>query len=431
MRILFVGSGGREHAFAWKVNQSRKCSSIFATGANPGIAQLKKFKGNVDISPMALDDLANFAIREQIDLTIVGPEAPLIAGICDVFRENGLSIFGPSKAAAQIEGSKIFSRLLTQKYDIPHADFRVCRSAEEATDYVTKYYRENPGKNVVVKHPGQALGKGALPCSCLNDALRAIDFIMVQKAFGETPDGILIEERLVGQEASIIVLTDGEDIVPIVSVKDRKRIGINGTGDLGPMTGGMGGNAPIIKGLEASYAHAISTLVIPTLTAMQLEGCPFSGFFYTGVMFTDRGPKIIEHNCRGGDPETQISLPLLNTDLLEMILEIKKGRLTRIKPSWKNECSIGVVLASGGYPGPYEKGKVITGLDEAEQIEGIHIFHAGTERRGNDLVTSGGRVLAVIATGEGYETTTEKVYQAVEKIHFEGMYYRDDIGRTI
>ncbi len=416
MKILVVGGGGREHALAWKLAQSDKVSKVYGAPGNPGIAQIGEC---VDVSPTEVEKLADFAQKEGINLTVVGPEAPLVAGIVDEFEKRGLKIFGPSKAAARLEGSKAFSKEMMKKYGVPTADFKVFSSPEEAKEYVRK-----KGAPIVVKADGLAAGKGVVVAQTVEEAIEAIERIMVEKVFGSAGDRVVIEECLFGEEASYLVITDGERFIPLATAQDHKAVF---DGDKGPNTGGMGAYSPAPVLSEELEREVQEKVIKPILRGMKEEGHPFRGVLYAGLMITEDGVKVLEFNVRFGDPEAQAILRRLDSDLFEVCMSVAEGKLVD-ELKWKEETSICVVLASKGYPGKYEKGKVITGIEEAEKIPTVVVFHAGTKVENGKLVTNGGRVLNVTALGRDIVEARERVYKAVEKIHFEGMHYRRDIG---
>ncbi len=416
MKVLIVGSGGREHALAWKVAQSKKVEKVYGAPGNPGIAQIGEC---VDIKPTEVEKLADFAEREGIDLTIVGPEAPLVAGITDEFEKRGLKVFGPSKAAAQLEGSKAFAKEMMKKYGVPTAGFEVFDDPEKAKEYIRKV-----GAPIVVKADGLAAGKGVVVAQTVDEAIEAVDRIMVEKVFGEAGNRVVVEECLKGEEASYLVITDGERFVPLATAQDHKAVF---DGDRGPNTGGMGAYspAPVLSGeMEKEVQEKV---IKPILKGMAEEGMPFKGILYAGLMITEEGPKVLEFNVRFGDPEAQAILRRLEDDLVDVALSAVEGRLVE-ELHWKPETSICVVLASKGYPGKYEKGKVITGIEEAEKVPTVAVFHAGTAVKDGKLVTNGGRVLNVTALGKDIVEARERVYEAVKRIHFDGMHYRTDIG---
>ncbi|RKQ63861.1 phosphoribosylamine--glycine ligase [Thermovibrio guaymasensis] len=416
MKVLVVGSGGREHALAWKLAQSGKVSKVYGAPGNPGIAQIGQC---IDIPVTEIKALADFAEKEGIDLTVVGPEAPLVAGIVDEFESRGLKIFGPSKQAARLEGSKAFAKEMMKKYGVPTADFKVFSNPEEAKRYV-----EEKGAPIVVKADGLAAGKGVVVAKSVEEAIKAIEKIMVEKVFGSAGDKVVIEDCLFGEEASYLVITDGKRFIPLATAQDHKAVF---DGDKGPNTGGMGAYSPAPVLSEELEREVQERVIKPILKGMRKEGHPFKGVLYAGLMVTDEGVKVLEFNVRFGDPEAQAILRRLDSDLFEVCMSVSEGKLVD-ELKWKPETSICVVLASKGYPGKYEKGKVITGIEEAEKIPTVVVFHAGTKIENGKLVTNGGRVLNVTALGKDIFEARERVYRAVEKIHFEGMHYRKDIG---
>lgn len=416
MKVLIVGGGGREHALAWKVAQSEKVEKVYGAPGNPGIAQIGEC---VDIKATDIEKLAQFAEKEGVDLTIVGPEAPLVAGITDEFEKRGLKVFGPSKAAAQLEGSKAFAKEMMKKYGVPTADFQIFDNPEKAKEYVKKV-----GAPIVVKADGLAAGKGVVVAQNVDEAIEAIEKIMVEKVFGDAGNRVVIEECLKGEEASYLVITDGERFVPLATAQDHKAVF---DGDKGPNTGGMGAYSPapvLSKEMEREVQEKV---IKPILRGMAKEGMPFRGILYAGLMITEEGPKVLEFNVRFGDPEAQAILRRLEDDLVDVALSAVEGRLVK-ELHWKPETSICVVLASKGYPGKYEKGKVITGIEEAEKVPTVVVFHAGTAVKDGKLVTNGGRVLNVTALGKDIVEARERAYEAVKRIKFEGMHYRTDIG---
>ncbi len=416
MKVLIVGSGGREHALAWKVAQSEKVGKVYGAPGNPGIAQIGEC---VDIKPTEIEKLADFAEREGIDLTIVGPEAPLVAGITDEFEKRGLKVFGPSKAAAQLEGSKAFAKKMMKKYGVPTAEFQVFDDPEKAKEYIRKV-----GAPIVVKADGLAAGKGVVVAQTVDEAIEAVDRIMVEKVFGEAGNRVVVEECLKGEEASYLVITDGERFVPLATAQDHKAVF---DGDRGPNTGGMGAYSPAPVLSPEMEKEVQEKVIKPILKGMAKEGMPFKGILYAGLMITEEGPKVLEFNVRFGDPEAQAILRRLEDNLVDVALSVVEGKLVG-ELHWRPETSICVVLASKGYPGKYEKGKVITGIEEAEKIPTVVVFHAGTAVKDGKLVTNGGRVLNVTALGKDIVEARERVYEAVERIHFDGMHYRTDIG---
>ena len=417
MKILVVGGGGREHTLVWKIAQSTEVGRIYAAPGNPGMAQLAEC---VDIGADDMDKLLAFAIRERIDLTVVGPEVPLALGIVDRFEERGLKIFGPSGKAAELESSKGFSKDLMAKYGIPTARYGRFTSSEEAVRYV----REQ-GAPIVVKADGLAAGKGVLICRTQAEALEAVRTIMEDQAFGAAGQEVVVEEFLEGEEASILALTDGETILPLVASQDHKAIF---DGDGGPNTGGMGAYAPAPVVTEAVLERVMEQVLRPAVDGMAKEGRLYKGVLYAGLMIKDEKLKVVEFNCRFGDPESQVVLPLLKTDLVALMMAVAEGRLGEMKLQESDDAAVCVVMASGGYPGSYEKGKRITGLEAARDMDDVVVFHAGTAERDGAIVTDGGRVLGVTAVGADIGCAIDRAYEAVGKIHFEGAYYRKDIG---
>jgi phosphoribosylamine--glycine ligase len=416
MKILVIGKGGREHALAWKLSQSSGVEKIYCAPGNAGIAQI------AEVIPIPLDNLsslADFAAEKKIDLTVVGPELPLTLGIVDVFEEKGLRIFGPDKAAAEIEGSKAFAKDFMQRYHIPTASFRIFSSPGDALDFVS-----SASYPVVIKADGLAAGKGTIIVSSPDEAKSAVENIMVEKVFGEAGERLVIEEFLEGEEVTVMALTDGERIIPMVSAQDHKRIY---DGDKGPNTGGMGAFAPTHVIPDKMMKRITEEVLEPTIQGLAEMGRLYKGVLYTGLIVTDRGPKVLEYNCRFGDPETQAVLPLLESDLVEIFSDIADGYLNIDQIKWKDQSCVCIVLASRGYPGAVEKGDVIEGLDEVTEKDCV-IFHAGTTWRDNKIVTNGGRVLGVTAVNHTLKGAISKAYDAVSLINFDGMQYRHDIG---
>jgi phosphoribosylamine--glycine ligase len=417
MKVLVVGGGGREHALVWKVSQSPRVRKIYAAPGNAGMAQLAEC---VPIKAEDIPGLLAFAKKQAIDLAIVGPEGPLSMGIVDEFAKAGLRIFGPSGKAAVIEASKQFSKDLMKKYHIPSAEYGVFtdRAAAEA------YVREK-GAPIVVKADGLAAGKGVVVAETVEEALKALDLIMSQKAFGKAGDRVVIEECLKGEEASFMAFTDGQTVVPMASSQDHKRVF---DGDKGPNTGGMGAYSPapiVTKKLERKI---METIMVPTVRAMEKEGRLFKGVLYAGVMINEGEAKVLEFNARFGDPETQPVMSRLDTDLIAIIEAIVNGTLSKIEIAWKADSAVCVVMASGGYPGNYERGKEITGLDKAATRENVMVFHSGTSQKNGKIVTDGGRVLGVTGLGSVVAAAIDNAYAAVRDINFEGAHYRRDIG---
>ncbi len=421
MNILVIGSGGREHALCWKLKQSPLCTRLFCAPGNAGIGQIAEL---VPINAAAIDEMVSFAMSNHIDLTVVGPEQPLTRGIVDLFEERGLRIFGPSRAAAELEGSKVFAKHFMKKYHIPTAEFRTFSAAERFD--AERYINEVPAP-VVVKASGLAAGKGVTVCESKEQALEVLGLMLDTRAFGEAGLNVVIEEFLVGEEASVLVITDGKEFVILTPAQDHKRILDN---DLGKNTGGMGAYAPAPVMTAEMIEKVKHSIILPTLIGMAKEGTPFKGCLYVGLMVTATGPKVVEYNCRFGDPETQVILPLLADDLAEIMINAIEGKMKR-SVRLRSNSAVCVVIASRGYPDDYETGKTIIGMEAAGAEEDVIIFHAGTKRTDEGIVTSGGRVLGVTAIGpqDNPETTIDKAYRAVEKITFDGAYYRSDIGK--
>lgn len=416
MNLLVIGSGGREHALVSKLKENVDVRKIYCVPGNPGIAEIAEC---VEMDIMDNAALVAFAKTHQIKLTVVGPEMPLSNGIVDVFQTNGLACFGPTQAAARIESSKTFAKHLMEKYDIPTAKFAVFNDAD-----IAKTYIKDQGAPVVVKADGLAAGKGVVVAMTIKEALAAVDMIMCDGAFGQAGSQVVIEEFLMGEEASILAFTDGKTIIPMVAAQDHKRVYDQ---DQGPNTGGMGAYAPAPVITPSISEQVMREVLEPTIHAMASEGCPYCGCLYAGLIITEDGPKVIEFNARFGDPETQVVLPLLDSDLVTIMQACIEGTLGDLSVTWKNEAAVCVVLASGGYPGKYNKGDIITGIDEAEQ-QGSHVFHAGTASHENQVVTNGGRVLGVTATASDIKQGVAKAYQAIAKIKFKDMHYRKDIA---
>lgn len=421
MNVLVIGSGGREHALAWKLRQSPKVTKLFCAPGNAGIEQ---FAECVPIKATEIEKLLKFALKEKVDLTVVGPEQPLVGGIVDSFENNGLAIFGPSKLAAEIEGSKVFAKHFMKKYNIPTANFRTFDAAhmKEADEWINQL-----SPPLVVKADGLAAGKGVTICESREKALQAVEAMMKEKIFGDAGVNVVIEECLTGEEVSILALTDGTEFVLLPPSQDHKRIFDN---DQGKNTGGMGAYAPV-PFVKLSMLETIKrTIIRPTIQGLAKEGRTYKGCLYAGLMLTDNGPKVIEFNCRFGDPETQVVLPLIDADVFDVMMQICSGKLSTKKISWKNQSAVCVVLASGGYPDEYQTGKEIIGLETINDPDVI-IFHAGTKKEKKTIMTNGGRVVGVTALGpkDDLESVIDKAYRTVEKITFDGAYYRSDIGK--
>jgi phosphoribosylamine--glycine ligase len=418
MKVLIVGGGGREHALAWKIRKSRFVSKVYCAPGNAGIATVAKCK---KIQATDIDGLLAFVKRKNIELTIVGPEQPLAMGIVDRFEEEGLKIFGPSKEAAKIEASKVFAKRLMEKYRIPTARSQSFTDLGEARKYI-----KETGGPLVVKVDGLAAGKGAFPCDDELQALEAIDFIE-KGLFEKSGSRILIEEYLNGEEASILAFSDGRHIIPLESAQDHKRAFDN---DKGPNTGGMGAYSPAPVVTDDIASRVYDEILVPTIRGMASEGTPYKGILYAGLMITEEGPKVIEFNCRFGDPEAQAVIPRMATDLVRPMMACCDGTLDKVKFRWsKNKC-VCVVVASGGYPGSYGKGHEIKGLNKIENMDGIITFHAGTVRdEAGNLITNGGRVLGICGLGPSIKDSIKTTYKAVRKVKFEDSFHRKDIGR--
>ncbi len=423
MRILVVGGGGREHALVWKIAQSPLVDRLFCAPGNAGIAQLAEC---ASIPPTNLDKLADFAAAQRVDLTVVGPEAPLIAGIVDRFESRGLPIFGPSPDPAQIEGSKSFAKKLMQTSGIPTAQFWVCDSSNVARARIHDYYQLNgPQARIVVKADGLAAGKGVVVADSEAQAYEALDWIMVERIFGAAGDKVVIEECLMGEEVSMMAITDGDAIVPLLPSQDHKRIL---DGDRGPNTGGMGAYSPVPI-VTADFTHeVVNTIIAPAVEAIRDLGIPYRGVLYAGIMVTEQGPKCIEFNCRFGDPEIQAVLPLMESDLVPILQGVVDCTLEHAEISWRAGAAVCVVAASSGYPGSYETGKPITGLEGAAQLKDCLVFHAGTRIEAGRIVTDGGRVLNVTGLGSDVREAADRAYEGLSHIHFEGIHYRRDIA---
>lgn len=419
MRILLIGGGGREHALAWKLVQSPNVEKLYAAPGNPGMALLQKCEC-INLNVDDLEGVADYAEEKSIDLTVVGPEAPLVAGLADVFKRRGLPVFGPSKAAAQLEGSKAFSKELMAKYNIPTAFFKICEDIETAKAYV-----EEKGAPIVVKADGLAAGKGVVVAMTKQEALDAIDEMMGDHKFGAAGARVVLEEYMEGEEASLLAFTDGKTVVPMIAAQDHKRVF---DGDEGPNTGGMGTYAPAPVMTDILRLKATELVLKPVVAAMAKEGTPYQGCLYAGLMIKGDSVKVVEFNCRFGDPETQVVLPLLDGDLAEIMLACATGTLDKVEVAWHDKAAVCVVMASGGYPETYEKGKEITGLAAAEEDKDVVVFHAGTKEADGKIVTSGGRVLGVTAVDASIKAARDRAYAAVEKIAFEKNFYRKDIA---
>lgn len=419
MNILVIGGGGREHALAWKAAQSAKVDTVFVAPGNAGTAREPKLE-NVDLQVTDIDGLLAFAQQQQVALTIVGPEAPLVAGVVDTFNAAGLAIFGPTQAAAQLEGSKAFTKDFLARHRIPTADYATFTDIEPALAYV----REK-GAPIVVKADGLAAGKGVIVAQTLADAEAAIRDMLAGNAFGDAGSRVVIEEFLDGEEASFIVMVDGTHVLPFATSQDHKRAA---DGDQGPNTGGMGAYSPAPVVTDSVHQRIMDEVIMPTVDGMAKEGHPYTGFLYAGLMIdADGAPKVIEYNCRFGDPETQPIMLRLQSDLVSLCQAACIGELDSESISFDPRAAVGVVLAAGGYPGSYAKGEVISGLAEAAQQDG-KVFHAGTALQDDAVVTSGGRVLCATALGTNVTAAQQQAYSLIQHIHWPEMYYRTDIA---
>lgn len=421
MKILIVGSGGREHAIAWAVAKSKKVDKIYCAPGNAGISEYAEC---VNIGAMEFDQLVAFAKEKQIDLTIIGMDDPLVGGIVDAFEAEGLRVFGPRANAAIIEGSKAFSKDLMKKYNIPTAAYENFTSAQDALAYL-----ETAKMPIVLKASGLALGKGVLICNTLEEAKEGVKTLMLDKQFGTAGDTIVIEEFMTGREVSVLAFSDGKTIKCMTSAQDHKRAK---DGDQGLNTGGMGTFSPSPFYTKEVEEFCEKYIYQPTIDAMAKEGRPFVGVLFTGLMLTEDGPKVLEYNCRFGDPETQVVLPRMRNDIVEVFEACVDGTLDQIDLEFEDNAAVCVVLASDGYPQHYEKGFAITGIEEVNKLEGQHVFHAGSKFDENGtLVTNGGRVLGVTATGKDLVEARKKAYEATKLVNFANKYMRNDIGKAI
>ncbi len=417
MNVLVIGSGGREHALVWKMRQSKKVKKLYCAPGNAGVAQEAEC---VNIQPDNIDALLSFAKEKKIDLTVVGPELPLSLGIVDKFEETGLRVFGPTASAARLEYSKAFAKEMMAKCNIQTAAFKTFTSSHEAKEYI-----KEKGAPLVIKADGLAAGKGVVVAETVDEAINAVTDMMENRSFGDAGDKVVIEDCLKGEEASFMVFTDGTTIVPMVSAQDHKRVFDN---DKGPNTGGMGAYSPAPVVSDALAEKVIDEVFKPLLNGLKKEGIIYKGVLYAGLMIDDNQLNVLEFNCRFGDPEAQPILFRLKSDIIEIMEAIIDNKLSDITVEWEQEASVCIVIASKGYPGNYEKGRVIQGLDEAEEIKGIKVFHSGTAKKEDRIVTAGGRVLGVTASGRDINEAVATAYKAVEKIKFDGMHYRRDIA---
>ncbi len=419
MKILIVGSGGREHALAWKVKQSAKVEQVYVAPGNAGTA-LESGIENININVENISALVDFAQNEHIDLTLIGPEVPLVAGIVDAFNAAGLKCFGPTAAAAQLEGSKTFCKDFLARYHIPTAEYQTFTETSTAIDYIRQ-----KGAPIVVKADGLAAGKGVIVAQTEAEAIAAVEDMLAGNRFGDAGHRVVVEEFLTGQEASFIVIADGKTALPMATSQDHKA---RDNGDQGPNTGGMGAYSPAPIVTPEIHDRVMREVIQPTLDGMANEGHPYTGFLYAGLMIDSEGnAKVLEYNCRFGDPETQPIMMRLKSDLVDLCLSALDGSLTEKTTEWETQSALGVVLAAGGYPDDYAKGDVISGLPETEQ-PGLKVFHAGTRQQNGQTVTAGGRVLCACALGDDIEQAQKRAYELVDQIQWNQMYYRTDIG---
>lgn len=417
MNILVIGSGAREHTLVWKLSQSRMADKLYAVPGNPGMASLAECIEGVSITDN--DALVKVAQEKQVELVVVGPEVPLTNGAVDAFNAAGIKAFGPVQAAAEIEGSKAFSKGLMKKYSIPTAKYEVFTDAQSAKAYI-----QAEGAPIVIKADGLAAGKGVIVAMTLDEALDAIDEIMGDQAFGNAGSRVVVEEFMAGEEVSVLCFTDGKSIVPMVPSQDHKRVNDN---DEGPNTGGMGAYAPAPVGTPELLAQVQKEILEPTIKAMEQEGRLYKGCLYAGLMVTAQGPKVVEFNARFGDPETQVVLPLLESDLVEVMLACIDGRLAETEVKWSDGAAVCIVMAAGGYPKSYNKGDEITGLETVE-ADGNIVFHAGTSSKDGKIFTNGGRVLGIVAKADGIKPAVDAAYASVDKVSFKDAHFRHDIA---
>ncbi len=424
MKVLVVGGGGREHTLVWKIARSARVEKVFCAPGNAGVPECVAQGGpseNVPVKAEDMEGLLGFAKEKGIDLTVVGPEAPLTMGITDLFEKSGLKVFGTSGAAAELEGSKVFAKDLMKKYGIPTAKYESFSSADDARSFI-----KETGAPVVVKADGLAAGKGVILCDTIEQANDAVAEIMEKRAFGDAGDRVVVEELLTGEEASFLAFTDGETVLPMASSQDHKAIY---DGDKGPNTGGMGAYSPAPVVTDELFEKIMKRVMIPTVEAMKKEGRPYKGVLYAGLMIKDGEAGVLEFNCRFGDPETQPLLFRMKSDLVDILEAVVEGKLEGRTIEWYPDPAVCVVMAAGGYPGKYGKGFEIKGIDEANRLPDTYVFHAGTAIKDGKVVTSGGRVLGVTARGKDVAAAIEAAYKAVDKIAWEGAYSRRDIGK--
>jgi phosphoribosylamine--glycine ligase len=417
MNVLLIGSGGREHAIAWKLAQSKNLDKLYTAPGNAGTGQCGE---NIPIAVTDIDNLINFARQNDVGLVVVGPEDPLAAGVVDAFEEAGIKAFGPSAGAAQLEADKAFAKQLMRSSAVSTAEGRIFDRFTDAKKYIA-----SRDEAVVVKAAGLAQGKGVIVCDDPADGILAAEKIMCDKIFGSAGDKIIVEEKLLGEEASILAFVDGHNIYVMETSQDHKPIG---DGDTGPNTGGMGAYSPAPVVTEEMMNRITREILVPVMDGMNRNGTPYKGVLYAGLMITSAGPRVLEFNVRFGDPETQPILMRLKSDLLEICLAVCEARLDEVTLEWDQRPAVCVVMASGGYPGDYEKGKKITGLETAGRLKDVVVFHAGTKKQNGDIITNGGRVLGVTALGERIADAKKRAYEAIEKIKFDGAYWRRDIA---
>jgi phosphoribosylamine--glycine ligase len=417
MKVLVVGSGGREHSLCWAIAKSPKCSEVICAPGNAGIANVARC---INISVDDLDTLVSFACTEKVDLVVIGPEGPLVSGLVDKLEAAGVKAFGPSAKAAAIEGSKGIMKDLCAHYGIPTADYARFDEPDEAKEYIL-----SQGAPIVVKADGLAAGKGVILCGNKNEAYEAIDHIMVEGAFGNAGAEVVVEEFMIGEEASFFAIVDGKHALPLVAAQDHKAVY---DGDVGPNTGGMGAYSPAPVVDAKMSKQIMDDIIFPTIQGMARDGNPYKGVLFAGLMITETGPRLIEYNARFGDPECQAVMSRLNSDLLELLLAAVNGRLDQIELNWSKNSALTVVMAANGYPGDYKKGTKVKGIEIAEKIVGVKVFHAGTKLQNGSIMAIGGRVLGVTATGETIEDAQKNAYDAVAKIDWPQGFNRTDIG---
>ncbi len=418
MKILVIGGGGREHTLVWKIAQSSLVDKIYCIPGNPGIAELAEC-AKMD-AEKDFNSIEQFVLKQKIDVVVIGPEDPLANGLSDHLANVGLKVFGPSSLATQIESSKVFSKEFMMRHNIPTAKGEVFDNPDDAISYIKKV-----GAPIVVKADGLAKGKGVFPCRDLQKAIDAVKAIMIKKDFGDAGNKVIAEEFMEGEEASFIAFTDGKTVLPTASSQDHKPIF---DGDKGPNTGGMGAYSPAPVVTDKVYDLIMETVMKPTVKGMAEEGHPYKGALYAGLMIKDGKPRVVEFNARFGDPETQAVIPRMKSDIMPAILACIDGTLDKIQLEWTEEPAVCVAMVSGGYPGSYEKGKVISGLDKTGKMDKIMVFHAGTAEKDGRVVTSGGRVLGITALGDTIKDAIDRAYEAIKEISFDGVYYRKDIG---